>query len=746
MNYWNKNSTAFFSLKGKLTLLLLFCVTFLTSISAFADGSKDLSPAGAKGGRAFLRVSERLDPKTQDSWPFPNLGTHYVYAKAGETITLASSSLSLPHTTASIIVHYLDNENIEQSQKFNNPRKAELSSNSKGYINNRAQELAGPNRLNENSAGKYTPHYFPVEKDGLYKVTFIASAGVERPGSDYLPTTFTPADQDWEEDFKGRDTSMIAAWDISVIDENNTGFIPGRVYSNSINLAVNGADQVKQAFYGEFNILTNDRHIYKVNNNGNNGWYFTFFSNNNGFTTLEKNITKASYLSLDSSTLALIEKNVHNPNLPDTKHNITHKIFYTLPEKLENWDLPQESTGAVPGGKTWLKQPVADTELTNVSIIGYEGTPNQMGNKGATISFEANITGSYTITISDPENPKFEPIILSDYAVNGKNTYFWDGKGNNGEIVPPTDTPLQIGIQLLGGEVHFPFFDVELNINGTIISRLDDDFKVASDTVYWDDSKISVVGINNNDDEAGAPNNDGTSAEPKVNSHLKGSKGLRSSENGHKYGLNNNKVKDGYGNARSLDTWTFIKAPMVRIEGGLKVKKSDLQIKPVAVPENLTVDQPFDIEVSIFNDGPTSAEGAVFSFEVPEGFTPGDVKVNVSEEGCAKETTAIALNEDKDKFTSTIDINSDCTLTYTITLVPTKTTTSNLAISILRPADNWDIDATSLESKKPIDPLVECGSDGEYEGCNNNTSIELKVEGIPYLPVISNRNIYHKVN
>lgn len=136
------------------------------------------------------------------------------------------------------------------------------------------------------------------------------------------------------------------------------------------------------------------------------------------------------------------------------------------------------------------------------------------------------------------------------------------------------------------------------------------------------------------------------------------------------------------------------------------------------------IDQPFDTEVSIFNNGPTSAEGAVFSFEVPKGFTPGNVSVNVSDEGCAKETTAITLNEDKNKFTSTIGINSGCTLTYTINLVPAKTTTSNLAISILRPANNWDIDATSLKSKKSIIPSVECRKDGKYEGCNNNTSIE----------------------
>lgn len=52
-----------------------------------ADGSKDLYPPGADGHRAALRISTT----TSSSYPFASRGVHYVYAKVGETITLAFS-------------------------------------------------------------------------------------------------------------------------------------------------------------------------------------------------------------------------------------------------------------------------------------------------------------------------------------------------------------------------------------------------------------------------------------------------------------------------------------------------------------------------------------------------------------------------------------------------------------------------------------------------------------------------------
>lgn len=73
-----------FLIQKALLLLTVLCI----SISAYAEGSKDLYPSGAQGGRAFLRAST----ETSVAYPYAVLGTHYVYAEVGERIALATSA------------------------------------------------------------------------------------------------------------------------------------------------------------------------------------------------------------------------------------------------------------------------------------------------------------------------------------------------------------------------------------------------------------------------------------------------------------------------------------------------------------------------------------------------------------------------------------------------------------------------------------------------------------------------------
>ena len=72
----------------RLATVLLMVAGLLMVENVWADGSRDLYPAGVKGGRAYLRASTTESA----AFPFANLGTHYVYAEAGERIALATSA------------------------------------------------------------------------------------------------------------------------------------------------------------------------------------------------------------------------------------------------------------------------------------------------------------------------------------------------------------------------------------------------------------------------------------------------------------------------------------------------------------------------------------------------------------------------------------------------------------------------------------------------------------------------------
>src|SRR5690606_30085223 len=131
----------------KLTCFFVLIMSFLLPIKeSFADGSRDLYPSGVSGYRASLYVRDG----STTSYPFPSSGAHYVYAEAGETITLASSS------------------HMATGARFTlyGPSGAEIPlspAGSEGRITNRAAELAGPVAPGASASGnEYIPVYYPV--------------------------------------------------------------------------------------------------------------------------------------------------------------------------------------------------------------------------------------------------------------------------------------------------------------------------------------------------------------------------------------------------------------------------------------------------------------------------------------------------------------------------------------------------------------------------------------------------------
>ena len=125
----------------QLLLLGLVVVGVLGSLNVLADGSRDLYPSGKTGRRAMLYTGST----TPQSWPFPNEGFHYVYAKAGERITMASSA---------------QNNGSNSRIRLYAPDGTLLVNDNTvaGQISNRAAELAGPRLFGQGAGGnRYEP-------------------------------------------------------------------------------------------------------------------------------------------------------------------------------------------------------------------------------------------------------------------------------------------------------------------------------------------------------------------------------------------------------------------------------------------------------------------------------------------------------------------------------------------------------------------------------------------------------------
>ncbi|MGO4709836.1 hypothetical protein AB4Y90_12110 [Chryseobacterium sp. 2TAF14] len=668
-----------FSFKFCFTLL----ITVLCNNLLFADGSKDLYPDGKLGYRAYLRSSTIKDA---ERWPFPTTGTHYVYAKENERITLASSA-QLSGSAAIMM--------------YNPSGVLVINNNTAGQIPNRNQEKNGPKLFGENSSSKYTPIYYqvPAGGTGIYRVEFLSR------NNNSIPSNTILADAAWTQD----NTAGIYAWDVSVINTTNSAFISGRVYANLLNLTNGNLNPNANGFRGIVYGLTDDGFIYRINNNGNNGLYFSFFINNNGFT----NSSGVSiYKSLNKTDLT--SSDVQNPTSADistsTTQQITHKIFYTLPDP----NLPETSIGAVPGNSTWLKRIPIVPIVTQLNTEGVEGTQGQISSKGGYIKFNSNRPAKYTIIIKSNATPAaFTERILLGFANANANNILWDGKDGSGQPLPVGTHQAEISVQLQGAEVHFPYIDMEYNKNGTIIELLNKDnlSQVASSTVYWNDSDIQAV-------------NNGSMSSPINNSHLPpvNSAGVNSNVNGHIWGVNGTSTGGQFGDLRSMDTWAFVKGPISTQPLPIVTRISDLKISQVVADKTAIV--PGDVVtyyVKAKNDGPSAVNGAKFTFTHPVGFNPQSIVFDGK--GCGNQVIAVTYNATTRTYSSTLDLPNGCEIGYTIILNVTNTVlTGNqtFAAGILRPNDVTDPDATNPNPViPPTDAQAECTNNGIGGNCNN---------------------------
>ena len=709
--------------KNRYFLLLLALLTIVPAVSIYAEGSRTLYPDGVTGRRAYLSTRST----TLASWPFPNNGTHYVYAKSGEKIAMASSAQGFG---ANNNAKWANRETIElygpNGNKIAITAYTGTNANNATYYGNipsRTAEKAGPRFVSGVESGdKYEAIYHTVTVEGIYRVQFF-SVGDGTSGNS------GSANANWTQ--PGTNSSYIAAWDVSVINSTNDGYLDGRVYANVLNMAVESS--TTDGFRGVIYALTKDGYIYKVNNNGNNGIWFTFFVNNNGFVdpASSSNFNERTPLYKSLNSTSSISSSVHNPNNADVGSHITHKLFYNDPRTnlLEQTDPNITFTGAVPGGSTWLRNKPIVPDVSTPELIGADGIPGQVSNKGGFIKFNADVQGNYKIEIFNdvPEGvtPAFTKRVLIGQAKVGENRVVWDGKDGTPENLggpqplPSGSHPVKVTVQLQGAEVHFPFFDMEMNINGTIIELLnapDDMTDADRNRVYWDDSDITLA----------SGNNSGDASSPRNNTHLEDrfdptkpagyngdGNGLDSRSNGHKWGSTTMTANSGFGNEKSIDTWAFITGGKKESQTQVNVKVADLEVVSVKTREpgttidknDFNIDEVVEYEVVVKNNGPDNADGAPFTFRLPPGFEPDGDPVFLGN-GCGTEVVAMEYDSETHTYRSKLVLPNECEISYTFKAKVTENSDpddTDAVAGILRPNDVTDPNATnSSDLSKPV--------------------------------------------
>ena len=673
------------------TFLLLIGCLFVGMESIKAEGSKDLYPKGVKGGRAYLRTSV----KEAIAFPFPTVGTHYVYAEEGEQIALGSSVQS--GVDKYIRLYAPNGEEVELVFEKNG-----------GWIFTRERELVGPKLPDAKSMGKgFMPIYYPVPKGGagVYRVEFFGMRTTVE--DDILSLTYALAD----DKIKVGGGNYMSAWDISVAKLTGTtwNWVSGRVFTTSIAMYNPSSDKNQfrpnSGFYGVFKVLTKDGYIYNVDNNGNQGLAFTFMVNNQGFHQIGEPKTP-SYESIPITEAADVQNRYYDPRKADNDVVVTQKIFYNIPDS----NMPEEAIAAMDGGKTWLNTPEKQLNVADLRIEGVDGTLNQAGTKGAYIKFKNENGGEYKISIKSKTANNFPVRVLKGTTTIGENEIYWDGKDGAGHDVPAGSIDMQVELQLHGGEVHFPYIDVELNENGIIIELLSSDTRsVRSDKVYWNDVSIG----NGGGDFGSKPN-------PRNASHNVFPEGVSSRSNGHIWGVGTTNSTGTFGDNHGIDTWTFIQGDASSTEFEVEVKIADLSIVSVDSDKaKLKKEEEVTYTIKVKNEGPSDVKNAPFSFQLPSGF---EFVRSTFNGGCASESQPLVFDQNQQKFSSKLNLENKCEATYSITLKAIDLMSGPVIVeaAILRPNDVTDPDATNPEEGVlPTDPHYECENNGSEVPCNN---------------------------
>lgn len=311
----------------------------------------------------------------------------------------------------------------------------------RGRIADRAAELAGPLP----APGGYQPCVYVAPETGIYAVVFTGPSG---PNSDAEPTITGLLDSP-PEDFGLLQRTSVTAWDVTV----RTGGVaqPGRLFAYYYAGNTGGGGR---PVTGEAVVVTDSGFRYRVRFDGD-PFGFIFYVNQLGFQNTDGLPLYRNLLA--DPTLTGREQNQLRELQGDTRLlPPQYPIFLADPDPLTLAALGIPLTPIAPA-------------IRDLAFSGPTGTTETTLDTGGTFSFVTTEAGVYYIVVSrdgidvDPTAPT-NRVLRGVATAPGPVSVPWDGRDNSGAPFPAGTFTATAAVQ--GGEVHFPFLDVENNVDG----------------------------------------------------------------------------------------------------------------------------------------------------------------------------------------------------------------------------------------------------------------------------------------
>jgi hypothetical protein len=317
----------------------------------------------------------------------------------------------------------------------------------RGRIASRDAELAGPLP----AANGYNPCVYVAPVTGIYAVAFTGPSGPDSNDEPNVSGQLDPLPADFGPD----QLTSVTAWDVTV--RNGAVDQPGRLFTYYLTSTTGGGGR---PITGQGFVVTESGFRYRILFDGD-PFGFIFYVNQLGFqnsdgTPLYRNLLADPTADFPSQNqLRELQGGVRllPPEYP---------IFISEPDPLV-----LNALGIPP-------TPIAPI-MSALAFRGPTGTNQTNINEGGTFSFTTSQPGAYYLVVSrdganfdlsEPTNRVLRGVATAAGPVN----IAWDGLDNAGNAFPAGEFEAAAAVQ--GGEVHFPFLDVENNIAGGPVIEL----------------------------------------------------------------------------------------------------------------------------------------------------------------------------------------------------------------------------------------------------------------------------------
>ncbi|NTU78397.1 MAG: hypothetical protein HGA45_03180 [Chloroflexales bacterium] len=430
----------------------------------------------------------------------------------------------------------------------------------RGRIASSAQELAGPLPATDG----YSPCVYVAPVTGIYNLVFTGPSG---DASNDEPRGISGLVVPPPEDFGPIQLTSVTSWDATVRDAAGND-LRGRLFAYYYAGNTGGGGR---RITGESYVVTDSGFRYRVLFDGD-PFGFIFYSNQLGFQNSD-GAPLYRDLMADPTAGTQVQNELRELQGGARMLPPNYPIFISQPDPLVLDVL------GIP------RQPIAPA-IDGLAFRGSAGDNSAGVAEGGDFSFTTTQPGVYYLVVSrdgvnfDPTEPR-NRVLRGVVAAAGPVTVSWDGRDNMGEPFPTGDYLATGAIQ--GGEVHFPFLDVENNEFGGPTIELDNPPDVNGDGVndcprwsggcfgaFYDDRGYrtadgTLVGTAINGPlcpgDASNPNGFGNPPQPAASDRLLGFD-TRTDQRGFGFPFDANPAAiclpdSGFGDKKGLDLWTY---------------------------------------------------------------------------------------------------------------------------------------------------------------------------------------------